>query len=332
MWRETYTEVWLLAMFGAACGAPHVAPSATGDVPAGLTLDGATIASVVPASDGHVVWPPMVDSHVHLTLDPVANELEKHGVLVAVDLAAPERAMHDQVPIEILRSGPMLTHPDGYPLDEWGSDGYGTGCSDAACVRAAVDRLANEGARVIKIAGDADGLAVALMPVAVEAAHAKHLKVAIHALSDAGALAGAQAGCDILAHTPVEPLAPTTIAAWKGRAVISTLAAFGGSPTAVSNLTQLRAAGLTVLYGTDLGNIKPTGPSHEEVALLREAGLDDAAITAAMTTTPVAFWGLDYAIAPHHPATFLVLDGDPRSNIEHLLAPVDVWRAGRSVR
>jgi hypothetical protein len=46
MWRETYTELWLLAMLGAACGAPRVAPSTTGDVPSGLTLDGATIASV----------------------------------------------------------------------------------------------------------------------------------------------------------------------------------------------------------------------------------------------------------------------------------------------
>ena len=25
----------------------------------------------------------------------------------------------------------MLTHPNGYPLDQWGSDGYGTGCDDA---------------------------------------------------------------------------------------------------------------------------------------------------------------------------------------------------------
>jgi hypothetical protein len=293
MYGEIYT-IALVITFG-ACGSPRIAPS----------------------PNGQVRWAPIVDSHVHLALDPVADQLQIHGVLVAVDLAAPERAMKDALPIAVIRSGPMLTHPNGYPLDQWGSDGYGTGCDDAACVKATVERLIGEGAGVIKIAGDDDGLAVALMPIAVEAAHANHLEVAIHALTNAGALAGAKAGCDILAHTPVEPLADATIAAWKGRAVISTLAAFGGSPEAVENLRKLRAAGLTVLYGTDLGNLQDTGPSHEEVKLLRAAGLDDAAIADAMTTTPIAFWGIKTD-------GYLMLAGDPRTNIEHLLAPLSV--------
>jgi len=292
-----------------------------------------------PAATAPMLWPPIVDSHVHLALDPVAAELAAHGVEVAVDLAAPERALgksgdrptrssaeggaevDDRLPFEVLRAGPMLTHPGGYPLDAWGRDGYGIGCGDPACVTTTVDRLAKEGARVIKIAGDDDGLAEALMPVAVDAAHAHHLKVAIHALSDGGALAGGRAGCDVLAHTPVEPLGAATIAAWKGRAVISTLAAFGGSDAAVENLRKLRAAGLTVLYGTDLGNTQEAGPSRAEVALLRKAGLDDAAITAAMTTTPLAFWGVT-------PSVQLELAGDPRRDVSVLLAP----RGVRAVR
>jgi len=219
----------------------------------------------------------------------------------------------------------MLTHPGGYPLDAWGSDGYGTGCADEACVRATVDRLAGEGARVIKLALDDDGLAPALVPVAVEAAHAHHLKVAVHALTEASAAQAAAAGVDILAHTPVEPLSDATVAAWRGRAVISTLAAFGGSPTTVDNLRRLRAAGVTVLYGTDLGNTRDAGPSADEVSLLRQAGLDDAAIAAAMTTTPAAFWGLDLA------GSTLVLDGDPRHDVRQLLHPREVWQAGRKL-
>ena len=266
-----------------------------------------------PAVGAPTLWPPIVDSHVHLALYPVADQLAAHGIEVAVDLASPESALGENLPIAVLRAGPMLTHPGGYPLDAWGRDGYGIGCGDAACVTATVDRLASEGARVIKIAGDDDGLAEALMPVAVEAAHAHHLKVAIHALSDAGALAGGRAGCDILAHTPVEPLGAATIAAWKNRAVISTLAAFGGSDSAVANLRALRAAGLTVLYGTDLGNSHDAGPSRDEVSLLRAAGLDDAAIAAAMTTTPLAFWGVT-------PTVQLELAGDPRRDVSVLFA------------
>ena len=279
-------------------------------------------ASAQPTTGGAPMrWPPIVDSHVHLALDPVAGELAAHGVEVAVDLAAPESALGGKLPIEVLRAGPMLTHPGGYPLDAWGRAGYGIGCADAACMTATVDRLSREGARVIKLAGDADGLAEALMPVAVAAAHAHHLKVAIHALSDAGALAGGRAGCDVLAHTPVEPLGPATIAAWRGRAVISTLAAFGGSGDAVANLRALRAAGLTVLYGTDLGNTREAGPNRDEISLLRKAGLDDAAITAAMTTAPLAFWGVT-------PAVELELAGDPRRDVSVLLAP----RGIRAVR
>jgi imidazolonepropionase-like amidohydrolase len=211
----------------------------------------------------------------------------------------------------------MLTHTGGYPLDAWGSAGYGIGCDDAACVTATIDRLAAHGARVIKLALDDDGLAPALIPVAVAAAHAHGLKVAVHALSDASAAQAAAAGADLLAHTPVEHLADATVAAWRGRAVISTLEAFGGSDTAVDNLARLRAAGVTILYGTDLGNTHDTGPSVEEVALLRKAGLDDAAITAAMTTTPIAYWGLSLP-------GYLVLDGDPRHDVRQLTHPREV--------
>jgi hypothetical protein len=268
-------------------------------------------------------WPPIVDSHVHLAYEPVAAQLAKHGVLAVVDLAAPEATLGQPQPITVLAAGPMLTHAGGYPLDAWGSAGYGAGCDDAACVTATIDRLAAHGARVIKLALDDDGLAPALVPVAVTAAHAHHLKVAVHALSDASAALAASAGADILAHTPVERLADTTVAAWRGRAVISTLAAFGGSPTAIDNLARLRAAGATVLYGTDLGNTHDDGPSADEVALLRRAGLDDAAITAAMTTTPIAFWGLDVA------SSYLVLDGDPRHDVRQLLHPREVWKGAR---
>lgn len=234
--------------------------------------------------------PTIVDSHVHLAYYPVAAELAAHGIGMVVDLGAPERDLPAlrRAPIKVIYSGPMLTRPNGYPLDNWGRDGYGIGCADAACVTSTIDRLAAEGAGVIKLALDDDGLDPKLIPVAVHAAHAHHLKVAVHALSDASAAQAAAAGVDVLAHTPVEPLSPQTIAAWSHGAVISTLAAFGGSPAAIANLRALRAAGATVLYGTDLGNTRAVGPSSEEIALLREAGLDDAAIKQAMTPT---FWG-----------------------------------------
>lgn len=262
---------------------------------------------------------PVIDSHVHLAYWSVADQLAAHGVEAVVDLAAPTVIADSS--IRVISSGPMLTHPNGYPLDAWGSDGYGIGCADAAAVTAAVDKLAASGAQIIKLAGDEDGLDPSLYPAAVSAAHAHGLKVAIHALSDASATSAAAAGVDILAHTPTEHV--SNPAAWTGRAVISTLAAFGGSQTAIDNLRALRAAGVTVLYGTDLGNTREL-VSSTEISLLKKAGMTDAEITDAMTTTPAAYWHLAF------PAdTYLVLDRDPRTDATALAHPTSVYVHGK---
>ena len=52
----------------------------------------------------------------------------------------------------------MLTRPNGYPLESWGRDGYGHACADEACVRTLIDRVAANGARILKLALGDDGL------------------------------------------------------------------------------------------------------------------------------------------------------------------------------
>ena len=192
----------LLAACGSSPSAPRPAPTALHAI--GHVADGRTV-----VVDGHVqiesvgdtpgaaaawLWPPVIDSHVHLALWPVADQLAAAGVEGAVDLAAPERTLGAASPIHVIEAGPMLTHDAGYPLDAWGSDGYGTGCRDAACATATVDRLKRAGAGVIKIAGDDDGLDPALYGAVVTAAHARGMKVAIHAFSDASCARAAAAG------------------------------------------------------------------------------------------------------------------------------------------
>lgn len=289
-------------------GAPHLRP----------TPEAATTAAAPFLS------PPTVDSHVHLAYWPVAEQLRARGVLTAVDLGAPLATLEALrlAPIDVRFAGPLLTSPGGYPLDSWGSAGYGLACADVGCLEAAVADLANRGASVIKIALAPNGLAPALVEPAVQAAHRAGLLVAAHALSDEAAALAGRAGCDVLAHTPVEPLAPSTVELWRKRAVISTLAAFGGSAAAVDNLRRLRAAGATVLYGTDLGNQRDAGPSEAEMDLLREAGLDEAALFQAMTTAPARFWRLPAD------AAFLVLAADPSLDARALLAPRAVIQRG----
>ena len=333
--------IWLAML--AACGtAARVAPPIETGAPTGklaygssvtLALAGDRVGSAAPGAETNVwLWPPIIDSHVHLAYWPVGDQLANSGIGVAVDLAAPERTLGSHEPLAVLEAGPMLTRPNGYPLDSWGSDGFGIGCADEACVTSTIDRLVKSGARVIKLAGDDDGLSPALYAAAVTAAHAHGVKVAIHALSNTSALAAARADVDVLAHTPVEPLDDVTVQAWRGRAVISTLAAFGGSASAVKNLAKLRAAGVTVLYGTDLGNTRDAGPSADELKLLRDAGLDDAAIADAMTTAPLAFWGVSAGPSAGREATFVLLDGDPRRDASVLLHPRGIYVRGKRLR
>jgi imidazolonepropionase-like amidohydrolase len=300
-----------------------------------VTLDGDRIASVTPAAPGAAVEgfiaPSVIDSHVHLEIMPMASVLMNTGFAAVVDLAAPVRSLGTTPPIHRVASGPMLTSPGGYPLSSWGAEGYGIGCGDAACVEATIADLAGRGARVIKLAIARDGLDPALVPIAVAAAHARGLRVAAHALGDPEAALAAAAGCDLLAHTPIGALREATVTAWRNRAVISTLAAFGGSDLAVDNLRRLRAAGATILYGTDLGNLRDLQPSADEITLLGDAGLDGRAIVDAMTAVPAAYWGFDQlgAIAPGKEASFVVLVEDPTRVPTAYASPAHVWLRGR---
>jgi hypothetical protein len=274
---------------------------------------------------------PVIDSHVHLSYFPVADKLARAGVVAAVDLGAPiDTVGNAAAPLAALvQAGPMITSPGGYPINAWDPGGFGQGCSDAACVKTTIAAVAAHGGRVVKIALGPDGLDPALLGMAVEAAHVQHMKVAVHALDDSHARLAGDAGCDLLAHTPVEPLSDATIAAWRGRAVVSTLAAFGGSDATVDNLRRLRAAGVTVLYGTDLGNTRTAGVDPEELRLLAAAGLDNAAIVASMTTTPAAYWELTKTLDE---ATYVRLARDPATDAGAYVEPLQVWIAGKQLR
>lgn len=296
--------------------------AAIGAAPAGLPSQPATGRWIVPAA---------IDSHVHLSYLPAGRRLLDGGVAAVIDLAAPLADLADSdAPRElvVLRSGPMITARGGYPTRDWGADGYGLEVDDRRAAEQAVETLADAGARVIKVpVTDAPALSPAMMRAIVARAHARGLKVAAHALFDRHARAAAEAGADVLAHAPVEPLQAATVEAWAGRAVVSTLSAFGGA--AVDNLRRLRAAGATVLYGTDLGNTQLAGISGEEIELLVQAGLEGQAILTAMTEAPARYWGLGSGtLAVGGPATFLIVAADPRATPTTLAEPEAVYVHG----
>ncbi len=266
---------------------------------------------------GRWVAPAFIDSHVHLVYAPAAEAFAAQGVAGAVDLAAPLAIFDTPMdPLRVLAAGPMITAVFGYPTQSWGANGYGLECADAAAAVEAVDMLADLGAAVIKLpitsGAQLDDEALA---AAAARAHELGLPVVSHALTDDQARRAALAGVDVLAHTPTETLSAATIAMWSDRTVISTLRAFGGSAEAVGNLQALRAAGATILYGTDFGNTSTPGIDGAELTMLQQAGLTPQEILAAGTSAPAARWEEFNkrlgAIAVGRDASFLVLVADP---------------------
>ncbi|HJX75610.1 MAG TPA: hypothetical protein VJ247_04590, partial [Gaiella sp.] len=140
------------------------------------------------------------------------------------------------------------------------------------------------------------------------------------------------AGMDEFAHTPwTERLSDLLLAsAARTMRIVSTLdiLSFGDvTPelrTACDNLVRFRAAGGTVVYGTDLGNgAIPAGIHLREALLLNEAvRMTPEEVLTAMTAGPLAVDG---------PADLILLGSDPLMRLEALGDLHVVVRAGKVV-
>jgi imidazolonepropionase-like amidohydrolase len=281
---------------------------------------------------GRWIAPAFIDSHVHLALLPKGAQMAAGGVAAAVDLASPIEALTvDPAPLQLLRSGPMITAVGGYPTQSWGRDGYGLEVASVEDALSSVDELQRRGAGVIKLPlTGSSQLDESTLMAMTERAHELGLKVVVHALGDDEAALGARIGADVLAHTPVTALNEATVAAWSTKAVLSTLDAFGGSLAAVDTLRQLHGRGAQVLYGTDFGNSQNAGIQLSELALLQQAGLTPAEILASGTSSPAAYWGFDDLgrVELGASASLLILDADPLSDVSTLARPLTVYVAG----
>lgn len=303
-----------------------------------IEIRGHTITKVgevmAPGVDISGMWlvPAFIDSHVHLDLLPAAEELTKSGVAGVVDLASPRVDNRSAAGKLFMKSsGPMITTVRGYPTQSWGKGGYGREVASKKAALAAVDALVKKGANVIKIAVGSNGMSESWAKAIVTRAHKKHeVKVVAHAVGSEEAAFAADAGVDALAHIPIESMDQETLDIIGEGAVITTLAAFGGSPGAIRNLRELREREAVILYGTDLGNSKFTGIHPDEIQMMIEAGMDAAAIIESATAAPAKFWGFKYlgAIEEGKAASFMLLDDNPLEDPLALTRPSHVYIDG----
>lgn len=328
--------------------AGRVAAIADSEVPLGHEL-------LVLGGEHHWVVPGIVDAHVHLGFDPAANSADSRGGisgfntgLIGVrDLGAPlRRAMswqtgHRVAPANepfVAVSGPILTAPGGYPSRSWGAGGYAEFVGSPAEARSAVQRLAAAGVDVIKVALEPGSAGWPVLPrdalfAACDAAHALGLGVVAHALTGAMVTRALDAGVDELAHTPTERLPEQLVdrIANAGMTVTSTLQTFfsgGVGPDAAANAADLVAAGVTVRYGTDLGNSGTApGVDPRELDRLAAAGLGRLGALRAATEHSARALGMrsrSGRITQGEAAGLVLLPSDP-------LAEPGVWRTPAAV-
>ncbi len=268
--------------------------------------------------------PRLTDHHVHLGLiDPDA--LLRGGITHAVDLGGDpsltgrlrrDAAFPGSTLPAIHIAGAFLTCVGGYPKGRpWAPDAAVVELADPAEAETAVRTQAAMGASVIKVA--LNGVAgpvpsPELLAAIVTAARAEGMPVAAHVEGEGMTRRALDAGVNVLAHTPFsERLDPQLVARMSraGTAVISTLGIHAGggddAPAAIArdNLRHLAAAGVRVLYGTDLGNGPlPVGVSEGELTALAEAGMgrDELVASIAGTARPEAV-GPRLAWAPGTP-------------------------------
>jgi imidazolonepropionase-like amidohydrolase len=292
-------------------------------------------ASVV-AVDGGAVLPGLVDAHVHLALGSPGAMLAG-GVLAVRDLGAPladaaawRDLGADAAPL-VAVAGPLHTAPGGYPSRGWGADGFAAFVDGPAAAHASVGSLAGT-VDVIKLALEPAGGPVpdlATAAAVVEAAHGHGLAVTAHALGAHMVRRALDAGVDELCHVPLEPLGRELVdrlAAARVGVVSSLRTHLHAGGDVLGNARDLVAAGVRIVYGTDLGNAgTEPGADPVELRLLAEAGLGPDGALAAATHRAAEVPGLRGRVSGRvqvgEPARLLLVRGDPRAEPAVLREP-----------
>ncbi|GAB3302226.1 amidohydrolase family protein [Epidermidibacterium keratini] len=304
--------------------------------------------TVIVGGAGCWVGPALIDTHVHLAFgapEPMRNT----GLLAVRDLGAPFgqlRALSDTARRAAVRatfSGPIITAPGGYPTTSWGADGFGIGVSSAEYAVPVVEKLAERGAAVIKVALEDSGGLPPLGPTTLRAvvarAHELGLAVIAHALSAAMVARAVDAEVDELAHMPTERLPDELVERLAERqvAVSSTLQthfAEGRGADAARNAKAFVKAGVPLLYGTDLGNTATTpGVDPRELDRIAQAGLGRLGALRAATCDAAAAAGIRASgmLARGDAVDAVVLAENPLTEPATWRAPVAVFARGNEV-
>jgi imidazolonepropionase-like amidohydrolase len=312
---------------------------------------------------GLTILPGFIDAHVHIAFyEP--HDVLTGGVTTVRDLAWPPAVIFELAQRsrdvdfdgpEILAAGPMLTTAGGYPTSAgWAPPGTArvvagpadaeAADAEAADAEAAVTEAADAGACIIKVALNPPAgptLDTPTLAAIVSAAHARGLKVTGHVSGLDQLDKCLHAGVDELAHALMSeeriPAATLDRMVEQGMVIVPTFSCRTGSDLemAIENVARFRAAGGTVIYGTDLGNEGPVpGIDASEVSSMMEAGMSGLEIVRSATCDSARWLGLTDrgVIQPGARADLIGVSGDPSEDPTTLSNVRLVIRGGRIVK
>lgn len=308
------------------------------------------------------ILPALVDAHLHVgitevgaPLDPEALDadlaaLARAGISAARILGSPQR-----LPEEALsRPGGPLLLTAGTPVAAPGRffPGWGIEATGAELADACVEQARGGWSKIIADWFDEDGgygpsFTRGELTAAVAAVHAAGGRVAVHAQSAAGGADAAAAGADSIEHgmhlpeTSLDVLAANDALLVPTGSVFEQMASSMDSPEVPETLQRwftdglashpdlVRAArvrGVRVLAGTD----QPVGALVDEIRWLHETGMRPHEAVGAATWSAREWFDLP-RLREGDRADLLVLEHDPREDLERLRAPDLVVIDGRII-
>ncbi len=177
----------------------------------------------------------------------------------------------------------------------------------------------------------------------VETAHHLNRKVAAHVSSPETVRMAVEAGVDTIEHGPITAqnvalmkqhgtrFTPTLLAAYVAGAVVKEMLKRDLYAEHVAGLKQAYAAGVPILFGSDLGVFGPERV-HEEFDHMVRAGMTPADALRSATINAADALGMADTlgtIAPKKQADLIAVAGDPLSDIATMGKVLFVMRAGK---
>lgn len=312
------------------------------------------------------VLPGLVDAHCHIGLsaDGLGDEqaAREHayattatGVLLTRDAGMPIDTRHldgDPRAPRIIRAARHVARPRRYirelPIDVDDADELPRVLAEQALASDGWVKLVGDW--IDRETGDLDPLwTPEQLAAGIAAAHANGARVHVHTF--AGATIGPllDAGVDCIEHGCGMTREHMQRAAEAGVVVTPTLSQLENFPEIAdqagekfpiyaahmrrlydNRFEQVRAmheAGIQLLVGSDAGGGVPHGSYHNEIDLLRRAGVPDPVIVAAASYHARRYLGMP-GISEGAPADVVVYGADPREDASVLRHPIAIFRDG----